>query len=85
MHEQFELIHWNEAGAILNEVKDEAIRRVLDRATTIARRQFYTKMPEDRTSHFDLSLFTEVLIELLRDKTIIQKELNDMHNFDENM
>lgn len=76
MQENFELIHWNEAGAILNEVKDESIRRVIDRATTIARHQFYAKKPEDRGSHFDLGFFVEVMLELLRDKTVVQKELN---------
>lgn len=76
MHERFELIRWNEAGAVLNEVKDESIRRVIDRATTIARHQFYAKKPEDRASHFDLGFFVEVMIELLRDKIVIQKELN---------
>lgn len=76
MHEQYEMIHWNEAGVMLKAVKDESIRRVIDRATTIARHQFYAKKPEDRATHFDLGFFVEVMIELLRDKTVIQNELN---------
>ena len=33
MQEQFELIHWSEAGVILNAVTDESIRRVIDDCT----------------------------------------------------
>lgn len=71
-----ELIHWDEAGTMLNEVEDPITRRLLSRALTIARHKFYSREEATRSENFDLLFFAQVLCDLFRDHDLIRSELN---------
>ena len=72
-----ELIKWDEAGELLNAVKDVATKAILKRASVIARLRFYDSTCQ-RTSDFDMLFFMEVLCELFRDPEVIRKELDGL-------
>lgn len=69
------LLHWKEAGEVMNSISNPILERLVARATTIALKK-YRSEASSLSTDLDIKFFTEVIVELFADLDVIRKELS---------